>query len=345
MPSPNYGLQILLISSWLNLALYATEINLAYRYMCKFPNDSRMNRGIVRFALVVDTISTVAVCGNAWIFLVGTPRTGLPPTFHRWPLPTLVIATACSASLEQSFLIFRFWKLRHAGSEMQRQMRESASRRFHKLRDVFMAGFLALLVCTHTGFALTSGILIFLNPIIAPGFAVTATTVAKCVSGAADILIAIALVWQLRTVDASFRPTQSLIRRLIANAIASGAIVAVTTLLLMVLFLVKAPAFNIFSAILGRLYSITILVNLSTRLRKHSGSTTGCSDPTPTLNLSSIRIERSLAFQRDDDSGAKDTSVFGTGDNSEHTNELRVLTSSGTKIPPLELLEHGPQAI
>ena len=103
-------------------------------------------------------------------YLVGIPRTGSPPTltpttilrlilssylldtlptFHRWPLPTLVIATACSASLEQSFLIFRFWKLRHAGSEMQRQMRESATRRFHKLRDTFMAGFLGLLVCTH----------------------------------------------------------------------------------------------------------------------------------------------------------------------------------------------------
>ncbi|KAF4583514.1 hypothetical protein EYR38_002265 [Pleurotus pulmonarius] len=243
--SPNYDLQILLISSWFNLVLYATEINLAYRYICKFPNDSRMNRGIVCFALVVDTITTVAVCGNAWIYLVGIPRTDSLPTFHRWPLPTLVIATACSASLEQSFLIFRFWKLRHAGSEMQRQMRESATRRFHKLRDIFMAGFLGLLVCTHTGFGLTSGILVALNPIIAPGFAVTATTVAKCMSGAADILIAIALVWQLRTVDASFRPTQSivypsLIRRLIANAIASGAIVALTTLILMVLFLIKA---------------------------------------------------------------------------------------------------------
>ncbi|KAF9495066.1 hypothetical protein BDN71DRAFT_900970 [Pleurotus eryngii] len=334
MPSsPNYGLQLLLISSWLNLVLYAMEINLAYRYMCNFPNDSRMIRGIVCFALVVDTISTVAVCGNAWIFLVGTPRTGLPPSYLQWPLPTLIIATTCSASLEQSFLIFRFWKLRHAGSEMQRQMRESASKRFQKLPDIFMAGFLALLVCTHTGFALTSGILVSRNPVIAPEFAVAATTVARCVSGAADILVAIALVWQLRTVDASFRPTQCLIRRLIANAIASGAIVAVTTLLLMVLFLVKALAFYIFFAILGRLYSITILVNLSTRLRKHSGSTAGCSNPTPTLNLSCIQIERSLAFQRDDESGANDTSVSSTGDNS---NELRVLASSGTKSPPLD---------
>lgn len=84
------------------------------------------------------------------------------------------------------------------------------------------------------------------------------------ISAAADVCIAVFLVFQLRTMQGFTKNTRKMIRRLTFAAIETGSITASWALIALAVFL-ATPTSNIdvgIAYVLGRLYSITLLFNL-----------------------------------------------------------------------------------
>ncbi|KAJ6611403.1 hypothetical protein B0H10DRAFT_2056533 [Mycena sp. CBHHK59/15] len=141
-------------------------------------------------------------------------------------VPTVLMSTGISAFMEQIFLIYRYWKI---------------------AQSAIVSVFLILIVVAH----------------VRCSFSFTAL-VCTC----ADVAIAVSIVWSLRAIKPMWRSTQHLIRMLVLNTMTSGAVVATVTLLSMVTIImhgVEAIIFSLFFASMGRVYSLTILVNFIVR--------------------------------------------------------------------------------
>ncbi|KAJ7696680.1 hypothetical protein B0H17DRAFT_1052730 [Mycena rosella] len=90
-------------------------------------------------------------------------------------------------------------------------------------------------------------------------FAVTAVGAILC--AVMDLLIAACLGMKFFKLKTNHSSTPSLMRRIFVLSITSGAIVASTTLLMMILFLTGNIAFEFFFSCQGRVYALTLLVN------------------------------------------------------------------------------------
>lgn len=155
-------------------------------YLDKFSRDARFIRFLVLSLVLADTVGTMCTCASTWLFAVTFADT--PVMYNLWTLPVLILATTVSATLEQSFLIYRSFALSHS-----------------KL----ICSFLMLLVATHVSFSFLSSIEVALHPEFKPGLGTTATTISYCVGAAVDITIPILLIWHLRNFTSPFEPTTS----------------------------------------------------------------------------------------------------------------------------------------
>ncbi|KAL0960172.1 hypothetical protein HGRIS_011806 [Hohenbuehelia grisea] len=280
MESITLAFELLLVSSWMNMMLYMLELILAFYFFYKHPNDRWIHRVIVVSALFFDTVGTLAVCANIWMYLITYAH--FPPMMQLWTLPTMIIATIGSNVTEKCFLLYRIWKLS---------------------QNRLLVGFLSLIVLTNVVSGLISGIYVAVHPAFAPSLAIPATLVSNCASAAGDILSSVALVWALHRVKSPFRTTRSFIRRLTINIISTGVAVAVVTIVMLILFLLGRSAFNLCFSILGRMYTITVLTNLCTRMKEKHYSPS--KQPTSihwsrSLDLTSIHGDPSAVLHLDD---------------------------------------------
>ncbi|KAF5371503.1 hypothetical protein D9615_009589 [Tricholomella constricta] len=273
-----------LVSTWLNLILYSLELALTAIYFHQFPKDAPFVRVMVILFLLADTLGTISTCATTWMFAI--TYANVMVTFNFWTTPVLILTTAVSAMLEQSFLIYRVYALSHCK---------------------VVCGFLLLLVVTHVAFSILSSVELSIHPEFGPGIAIMATTVAFCVAAALDILIPIALIWQLRKFTSIFESTKNLVRRLSIKAISSGSVVAITGILFLILFWLQIPEYLIITSTFGRLYSLTVLVNLLGRKpRETRNHTSGSSNTDGGFNVSGLfnvelttpssRIEESIVL-------------------------------------------------
>jgi len=100
------------------------------------------------------------------------------------------------------------------------------------------------------------------------------SSVGAITCGINDLLIASCLGYELFKLKAQ-TSNSSVLHRVFILSITSGAIVATTTLLMMILFLKGNIAFDFFFSCQGRIYALTLLLNFLSGTSSTSGTTIG----------------------------------------------------------------------
>ncbi|KAJ7835488.1 hypothetical protein B0H13DRAFT_2424100 [Mycena leptocephala] len=134
---------------------------------------------------------------------------------------------------------------------------------------------LALLALVHLGFSFAAAVMIQTAP-LSLHLTWTITAVGAITCGVNDLLIAGCLGYELFKMRPSNSSKSSLLRRIFILSITSGAIVASTTLLMMILFL-KGSIGKLTRLILscqGRIYALTLLFNFLSGFSSSSSSVT-----------------------------------------------------------------------
>ncbi|KAJ6566662.1 hypothetical protein B0H19DRAFT_1257857 [Mycena capillaripes] len=249
----------LLVGTWANSLLYTVEIMQAAYYYRHFKRDNWMLKLLVSSAIAIDSVSMMANYAAVYLYTI-THWGDLAYLQNQYwaspsPEPLYVYTTGVVAALAQSFLTIRYWLL--TGNK-------SITLALFFFTTVAIAGAFA----TATTLAISPGYK-DRGKIVIPG---TTWLVAEAVT---DISISLALLLELRKVKSSFKETRSLVNRLMAHTIQTGAAGATIALAVLVSFLANNQS-NVPTGIaycLGRVYCITMLLNLN--LRKPEKSSKG----------------------------------------------------------------------
>lgn len=158
----------------------------------------------------------------------------------------------------QLFLSYRFWTL---------------------TKNIIITGTLITFSLASLGGAIANGITVVHHSDYAErDFNIKTVTIWLVASAVADVSIACALIVQLRSSKPVFKETKALIRRLTIMAIKTGSVTTALAILCLILYLVNTES-NVtvgFGFCLGRVYALTMLFNLNTRVkgRRHADDTT-----------------------------------------------------------------------
>ncbi|EEB91613.1 hypothetical protein MPER_10002, partial [Moniliophthora perniciosa FA553] len=220
-----------LCASWLNLTLYTLEICVGVYYLniSKYPWKS-FNRFTLTASLFVDTACTAVVCYNVYLYLVDTK---ISQSIQPWTLPATILLTYTSSLIEQGFYAHRYWKIS---------------------RNTFITSVIVVFIFTHVVFGFISGIWTAVRPEVEFSL--------RSQRQPTDLVIAICMVWKLRSIETTYAQTQSLIRRVSIQAVTSGIFASTATIIMLVLLFTSLNGFYVLFASLGRLYTLTVLINL-----------------------------------------------------------------------------------
>jgi len=198
---------------------------------------------------------------------------------HSWPLPLMIICNGIAATLEQCFLVYRYYGLSRA---------------------MLMTAFVLLMIIAHAASGTTVAVSMIVHPEFGHRLVALASTVAFSVSAAIDIFIPMLLIWELRKIKTTHAYTQSLIRRAMVNALSSGCIVALAEIFLLILFWTRSPYELLGCPTLAPFYPITVLVNLFVGQRRVRVPASSFKTANLTT-LDSSQFRRSVDFHHDHD--------------------------------------------
>ncbi|KAJ7807043.1 hypothetical protein B0H13DRAFT_2154417 [Mycena leptocephala] len=229
----------LLIGTWASSLLYMFEIIQSLYYFRRFEQDDWKLKTLVIVALLVDTVSTIGdyICVYLYTITHAGDLQYLENT--HWPIPLYGFTTGVLAVLVQVFLVVRYWRL-YFGS-------------------LFTC---SLMLTLYPSFEDRSKF-----KIPAPLWLVTEVAV--------DAGIASALLWEFRKAREILTETRSILDRLTAVTIQSGAAAATLAGTALISYYIK-PESNVYVGFLyplGRVYVITLLSNLNIRKSGKSFST------------------------------------------------------------------------
>ncbi|CAK5283878.1 unnamed protein product [Mycena citricolor] len=239
----SYGTQ--LAGTWVNMMLFACELVLATRYLLR-PHRPRVHRLGIAVMLLADTICTLAVDS---IVLTTVLSIFGKLTFRSDTIPTTIsiLATYITAAIEQSFLCQLYYIL---------------SRK--KLATLLIVSCSAL----HLAISFAGGIMLQISGVGAFPSIFQVTAVGAITCSATDVLIAGLVGYELNKIRlmTSKGPGHSarllgIVRRVLFLSLISGAIVASTTLLMMILFIRRNVVFDMLFFCQGRVYALTLLIN------------------------------------------------------------------------------------
>ncbi|KAJ7464736.1 hypothetical protein B0H11DRAFT_2285004, partial [Mycena galericulata] len=229
----SYGVS--LASSWFNMMLYMLELVLCLRYFQRSSRPLPHKIGVGALILF-DTLCTMAIDANVMatflLFFGKEPFSSLSI-----PTSAILFMTYSSASVEQLFLCQLYFIL---------------------TRNKVLSLFLGVLIVVHLGFSFASGILLQTAP-FGDQISFTANTVGASLCAVTDVLIAGLLGWKFFKMKSYQNSMQGFVRRVYILTVTSGAIVASTTILMLVLFLKGDVAFQFFLYCQGRVYALTLL--------------------------------------------------------------------------------------
>ncbi|KAJ8083010.1 hypothetical protein PM082_008871 [Marasmius tenuissimus] len=235
-----------LVSSWMNMFLYTTEVALivyAYAHL----RLNRFHRYLLVASLLTDTACTAIVCYSFWLVIAGPITVDGQP----WPLGAIIILTYMSSAWGQIYFVHRYWII---------------------ARNKIVSGLIVFGILVHVVFGFIAAIYVFVIRRIGYHFGVSASAVAATVCATTDILIAGSMFLKLRRIQTFNTSTQNLLARISLLAISSGVITATaTTLMIVFLFTSHFNVFNLIFNSLGRIYTITIVVN-SILVKQHHES-------------------------------------------------------------------------
>ncbi|KAJ7740239.1 hypothetical protein DFH07DRAFT_839328 [Mycena maculata] len=237
----SYGVQI--ASSWVNMMLYMLELVMCLRYFRRSsPSRPLVHKFGVGALILLDTACTMAVDANTFeTFLLSLGK----ESFFSLSVPTSVtiFMTYSTASVEQLFLCHLY---------------------FFLTRNRITSMFLVVIVVLHLAFSFASGILLQTADLGNP-WPFTTNIVGAVLCAVTDVLIAGLLSWEFFKIRPSQNSQRRLIRRIYILCVTSGAIVACTTILMLILFLKGDIAFQFFFSCQGRVYALTLLANFLSR--------------------------------------------------------------------------------
>jgi hypothetical protein len=224
-------------------------------------------RCVVLACYVLDVLGTMSECGTVYLYTVTHWGDEAYAMKQPWSLSVGLACTGAVSFMVQSYLILRYHSLS---------------------KSVLISTALFLLSLLSAGSTFTlSALITIANSYSQRNVLTLPTTIWLSGTAAADCAIAGGLVWELfkMKVRVKTRETDNLIRRLISNAIQTGCATSFVALLILAMYL-RDPESNIsiaFGFCLGRLYSLTMLLNINSRGGLASGessvaNSTGLSD-------------------------------------------------------------------
>ncbi|KAJ3998841.1 hypothetical protein F5050DRAFT_1125719 [Lentinula boryana] len=247
----------LLAGSWVNMMLYGTELVLGGFYLI----NSRHNaffRWSLAISLCIDTVCTGVVCYNVYLYLILDPK-ALTSESQPWTLPATILCTYHAALIEQVFFTYRYWQITH---------------------NKFVTLSISTLTALHVAFAWVLGIGLILNPVVSQS-GLNLTIIAATLCAATDLLIAITTFHTMRKIKTTFSATQSLLRRISIQSVACGSTTSIFTIIMVSLLVThNLEPFTVIFDILGRLYTLTILMNYICLRKSVAHATTATADST-----------------------------------------------------------------
>ncbi|KAH8792925.1 hypothetical protein DL96DRAFT_342094 [Flagelloscypha sp. PMI_526] len=241
----------LMISSWINTALFAIQLTHGYTYF-KYYNDEMYMKIVVAAVFVVDTFS---LCGQyTRIYRSSITHYGDPAYLKQEFLfgrVAYLFGIQLVGAIVQTFLISRIWRLS---------------------KNIWVALILMAGVLLSYGGGFTVAMMNV--RVEARARQKLPTSIWLVTSAVDDVLIAVILVyylWQAKK-RATFEQTQNILSRLMASALETGSLTALCAIIVEILFQ-KLTGTNLQAGavwLLGRAYSLTLTYNLLLRrdLRK-----------------------------------------------------------------------------
>ncbi|KAF8195256.1 hypothetical protein K438DRAFT_1968572 [Mycena galopus ATCC 62051] len=285
----------LLIATWASSFLYMFEIMESLYYFRHFEQDDWKFKTLVTVAVFVDTLSLVGDCICVYLYTIthaGMSQNHLSPLMAywvlagdaeyleniHWPLPLYGFTTGVLAVLCQAFLVVRYW-------------------RFTKRTLIALSLSFAIIISFGSVFACS------LLTTLYPSFGDRSKfKIPAALWLASEVIvdagITSALLWEFRKARAILTETRSVLDRLTAVTIRSGAAAATLAGSALISQVARAslsrqsnlrdsepryytkPESNVYVAFLyplGRVYVITLLSNLNIRKSGKSFSTTDTS--------------------------------------------------------------------
>ncbi|CAA7264359.1 unnamed protein product [Cyclocybe aegerita] len=258
--------------SWFNSLLYMLEVTLAFYYYSRF-TIARSFKILLASVLIADAVSMIANYASAWILLIN-PQDFLPRD-ALWTVPVSTFMISILAAIEEFFLIDRCRKLS---------------------QPIIITAALCGMVVAHVILSLYSGLFVVTHPDLDPNFARfgnKAAAISASLAATVDMFIPLALTWQLyKVTPAQIRRQRSLLDTIV-NGISSGGVGGLASFVLLVLFWTRVEVFWVFANSMGRIYALTLLVNLIVSKRRHS-SHHPATEMVPTKKRESVTTQVSL---------------------------------------------------
>ncbi|KAK0465928.1 uncharacterized protein EV420DRAFT_1636486 [Desarmillaria tabescens] len=263
------SLGAILIGSWFNAMFYMLELWQGYIFFSTFRGDTVIIKSMVLISLLVDTLGTANNCACIYLYTVTHWGDMEYILVQNWAVPAYVILSGISACNVQLFLSYRFWTL---------------------ARNLLVTIMLMTFSFASLGGAIANGITVVQHSDYAErNFNIKTVTIWLVASAVADISIASALIFQLRSSKPVFKETKALIRRLTVMAVKTGTVTTVLAILCRELSTssgllcgeligVRCDSNSVspyryatvtvgFGFCLGRVYALTMLYNLNTRVK------------------------------------------------------------------------------
>ncbi|KAF7343542.1 hypothetical protein MSAN_01974700 [Mycena sanguinolenta] len=237
----------LLIGTWASSLLYTAELYQALRYYRYFKNDDWRLKMLVSVTFSIDTIALLNDYASVYLYTITHAGDTAYLANQNWTIPFYVFTTAIVATPVQIFLLTRYWKF---------------------TRKHVITLFLGFLILAGFGGSVTCGLMVALFPAFKDRFKLKIPAILWLVTeAAADLGIAVALVWEFLGARSTSTETRNVVSRLATMTIQTGTATAALAVAALFGYLMNEES-NIcvgFAWCLGRTYVLTMLSNLNIR--------------------------------------------------------------------------------
>ncbi|KAF8178294.1 hypothetical protein K438DRAFT_1977930 [Mycena galopus ATCC 62051] len=235
----------MLIGSWLAAMLYGLTVCKTWEYVASYPKDKQFRKGLLLCCMFSSSLSMVGASANVYYSAV---TFWVEVEKQLWGFPLYTMFNSVTGAMVDAFLIRRIYRLSNI---------------------LWLPIFLA--ICVVFGFV---GAIIISVALAGADYssrnqAATGVVFFCAGTAGADILIAVALIWQLVTIQTSFISKNSLIHRLVVGAIQTGSTTSTIAIAAAVSYYIDKNS-NVptaFNYLMSPLYMVTLLYNLNLQRR------------------------------------------------------------------------------
>ncbi|KAK0494532.1 hypothetical protein EDD18DRAFT_346795 [Armillaria luteobubalina] len=261
-----------LTASWLNVILYTSQVALSIYYLRHF-TATRWLRGWIFASLFIDGLCTIVAMVGVYMYLIRGQ--GPSHTIYTWTSKVIVLCTYSSASIAHVFFCHRYWTIS---------------------KNKWITGCIIFLITANILGTVASTVITSLYPGILV-LAVPLTLSSIC--AAADLTTAVSLAWTCWHIQSPHANTKNLLRRTAIQALTCGFTTAIFTTIMSISIFIVWNVFSSCFAVLGRVYSLTILITLMllkamNRSDSSSGRVDGDSDSSEPAVLDPIYFNHTL---------------------------------------------------